>query len=210
MIDEKIKNIVFDLGGVLVGLDPERCIEAFREIGCGEIAFYVEEHRTEDLFLDTELGRITRAQFCDEVRRLCGGDRAATLPGDDRIVWAWNRLLTTIPDEKKARLLQLRERGYRLFLLSNTNEMHWTLCRDELFGYRGHTASDYFERIFLSYEMHLAKPSAEIFRETLRQTGINAGETLFIDDSELNCHAAEEVGITTLHENTGHRWLYEI
>ena len=62
------KNIIFDLGCVLVGLNAERCIKAFKEIGCGAIATYVEEHRTEDLFLDTELGHISQAEFCDEVR----------------------------------------------------------------------------------------------------------------------------------------------
>ena len=89
------KNIIFDLGCVLVGLNPERCIKAFKEIGCGAIATYVEEHRTEDLFLDTELGRISQAQFCDEVRRLSGSTTS-----DADIVWAWNQLLTGIPLEK--------------------------------------------------------------------------------------------------------------
>lgn len=69
-MNDNIKNIIFDLGGVLVGLDPKRCIEAFRKVGCGVLANYVEEHRTEDLFLDTELGRISQEEFCNEVRRL--------------------------------------------------------------------------------------------------------------------------------------------
>lgn len=204
-MEYNIKNIIFDMGGVLVGLDPERCIHAFNEIGCGQIATYVEEHRTEDLFLDTELGRINTAQFCDEVRRL-----AATATPDNRIVWAWNQLLTGIPSEKLERLLQLKGRGYRLYLLSNTNIMHWTRCRDEFFAYGQHTASDFFERIFLSFEMHMAKPDTAIFSEALSQAGLRAEDTIFIDDSEANCLAAQKVGLHTLHETTGHRWLYEI
>ena len=58
--------------------------------------------------------------------------------------------------------------------------------------------------------MHLAKPDVEIFNEALAVAGINAAETIFIDDSEANCIAAEKVGISTLHETSGHRWLYEI
>ena len=73
-MDKIIKNIIFDLGGVLVGLNPERCINAFREIGCGVLASYVEEHRTEDLFLETELGRIDEGEFCNEVRRIAHTD----------------------------------------------------------------------------------------------------------------------------------------
>ena len=193
------------MGGVLVGLDPERCIRAFREVGCDNVAAYVEEHRTEDLFLDTELGRITTAEFCQEVRRICSADTP-----DERIVWAWNELLCPVTMEKLVRLSQLKERGFRLFLLSNTNAMHWEHCRDNFFTATGLTANDYFERIFLSYEMHLAKPGTVIFEEALRQANISAATTLFIDDSEANCLAAERVGLTTLHETSGHRWLYEV
>lgn len=197
---KNIKNIIFDMGGVLVGLHPQRCIDAFRQIGCGEIASYVEEHRTEDLFLDTELGRITQQEFCDEVRRI-----ARCRATDEQIVWAWNELLSGIGDHKKQCLLQLG-RHYRLFLLSNTNIMHWHKCRDDFFPYQRHTATDYFERIFLSYEMQLAKPDTRIFAEALAEAGIDAAETLFIDDNIDNCRAAETLGISTLHEQTGTMW----
>lgn len=195
-----IKNIIFDLGAVLCGLDGQRCIDAFRKIGCGEVASYVEEHRTEDLFLDTELGRISTHDFCDEVRRLC-----SCTATDDEIVWAWNELLTGIPEHKLQLLARLRGH-YRLFLLSNTNFMHWNRCADEFFAWHGHGAEWFFENIHLSCAMHLAKPGTEIFAEVLRQNGLNAEETLFIDDSADNCRAAEKLGITALHETTGELW----
>lgn len=195
------KNIIFDLGCVLVGLNPERCIKAFKEIGCEAIATYVEEHRTEDLFLDTELGRISQAQFCDEVRRLSG---SATSDAD--IVWAWNQLLTGIPVEKLQLIERLKAAGHRIFLLSNTNIMHWNYCRDNHFTIDGKTAGFYFDGIFLSYEMHLKKPDNDIFQQTLKEAGILAEDTLFIDDLKENCLAAEALGITTLHETTGLDW----
>lgn len=200
-MNENIKNIIFDLGGVLVGLDSARCISAFRQIGCGEIAVYVEQHRTEDLFLDIELGRATTQDFCREVRSMSQCDVA-----DAQIIWAWNRLLTSVADEKKARLVQLRRR-YRLFLLSNTNEMHWLKCRDELLPCGECGGADYFERVFLSYEMQKKKPDADIFRQTLHDADIAAGETLFIDDSADNCRTAASLGLATLHETTGRDWL---
>ena len=201
------KNIIFDLGCILVGLDSERCIRAFESVGCEKVAFYVREHRVEDLFLATEVGRITTAEFCDEVRRICG----CTTPDSD-IVWAWNSLLTGIPDEKKAALLRLKRSGHRLFLLSNTNFMHWEKCAADFFGYRdssgrSYGATDYFDRIFLSCAMHLVKPHADIFSEALREAGISAADTLFIDDREDNCRGAESVGIATLHAPTGTQWL---
>lgn len=163
-MNDNIKNIIFDLGGVLVGLDPKRCIEAFRKVGCGVLANYVEEHRTEDLFLDTELGRISQEEFCNEVRRL-----SLTDTEDKDIVWAWNQLLTDIPVSKLRLLQRLRADGYRVFLLSNTNIMHWSYCRDHLFTVDGHCADDYLEHIFLSYEMHLAKPDTTIFFQALAE-----------------------------------------
>lgn len=200
-MNEDIKNIIFDLGGVLVGLDAARCIDAFRRIGCGETAVYVEEHRTEDLFLDIELGRATTQDFCRKVRSLSHCD-----VGDEHIIWAWNQLLTSVAPEKKVRLRQLGSR-YRLFLLSNTNEMHWLKCRDELLPCDGCGGADYFERVFLSYEMQKKKPDADIFIQTLHDAGIDAAETLFIDDSADNCRTAAALGIRTLHETTGSNWL---
>lgn len=149
-----VKNIIFDLGGVLVGLDPQRCIKAFGQVGCPQVARYVAEHSVTDLFLEAELGHITQTQFCDEVRRICQCDTA-----DADIVWAWNRLLTSISDERKQRLLQLRRSGCTLYLLSNTNVMHWQYCRDHLFPYRQCQVGDYFKHVFLSYEMHMCKPT---------------------------------------------------
>ena len=124
------KNIIFDLGRILVGLDNERCIAAFERVGLEKIAFYVREHRVEDLFLAAEVGDITTPQFCDEVRRLC----QCSVPDAD-IIWAWNELLTGIPDAKKEALLALRRSGHRLFLLSNTNFMHWDKCAADFFPY---------------------------------------------------------------------------
>ena len=201
------KNIVFDLGCILVGLDNDRCIDAFEQIGCGEIAHYVREHKVEDLFMDVEVGRIDTARFCDEVRRLCG-----CRVSDADIVWAWNALLTGIPDDKKAALLVLKHRGHRLFLLSNTNFMHWDKCAGSFFGYRDgdgreYGVADYFDRVFLSCAMHLAKPHAEIYAAMLRQAGISAADTLFVDDRADNCRGAESVGIATLHDPTGTAWV---
>lgn len=202
MDKDNIKNIIFDMGGVLVGLDACRCIQAFHKIGCEKIAYYVEKHLTEDLFLDTELGRISQHEFCNEVRRITSSQAS-----DEEVAWAWNELLDPIPARKLAFLDSLKKRGYRLFLLSNTNITHWSRCRDDFFTLSGKTASDYFERIFLSFEMHLAKPSTEIFNEALRIAGVQAGETLFIDDSAENCKAAESVGMAVLHETTGDTFL---
>lgn len=198
----QIKNIIFDLGGVLVGLDPQRCINAFEQIGAKSVAEYVRNHRTEDLFYDTEVGNISTRTFCHEVRRLCG-----IKVHDEDIIWAWNRLLTEISDQKKLRLLEWRDKGLRLFLLSNTNEIHWNYCAEELFPYQRWVAEDYFEQIYLSYELHKIKPQHDIFKAVLDDAGLQANQTLFIDDSKDNCRAAEELGLHTFHNARPDDWL---
>lgn len=192
------------MGGVLVGLDGQRCIRAFEEIGAHEISNYVRYHRTEDLFFDAEVGNISEAEFCEEVRRITGCKAT-----DAQITAAWNCLLTEIPDSKKLRLLELHDK-YHLYLLSNTNVTHWTHCAEHLFRYGRWGVNDYFDACFLSYEMHLFKPDEEIFRQALLEAGIKAGETLFVDDLSANCEAARALGIQVLHEATGTDWMHNI
>ena len=79
-----------------------------------------------------------------------------------------------------------------------------------VFSQDGHRVEDYFERVFLSYKMHLVKPSAEIFRQVISETGITAEETLFIDDSPANCQTACQLGIHTLLNTTADEWLHKI
>ena len=168
---KEIRNIIFDLGGVIVPLRPERCIEAFHFIGAGKIARYVEEHRVEDLFLDAEIGNIDSHEFCNRVRELVGKD----IP-DDKIVWAWNELLGNVPQSKLERLLLLR-RKYTVYLLSNTNDMHWDKCENVLLGHEGHGLHELFNDVFLSYRLHLAKPDTEIFRRVVGMAGTTPDET---------------------------------
>ena len=101
---QNVKNIIFDLGCVLVGLDKQRCVRAFEQIGAVNVASYVRDHRTADLFFDIETGQMTTEEFCDEVRSM---SRCKAENKD--IVWAWNQLLVGIPDEKKQRLIDLKK-----------------------------------------------------------------------------------------------------
>ncbi len=186
---EGVRNIIFDLGGVLAGLDGQRCIDAFDALGCEKVSYYVEHHLTEDLFYDIEVGNISTKDFCDEVRRITGKNVS-----DEQIVWTWNQLLTGISERRLEKLLRLRDK-YHLFLLSNTNDMHWQLCVDDFFAYRGNRVENFFDRIFLSYKMHLSKPSKDMYEEVLRQANIQPAETLFIDDSKTNIEGASPLGI---------------
>ena len=196
-----MRNIIFDFGGVLVNLDRKRCIDAFTRIGAGAIAGYVDECRQEDLFHDLEVGDTGVGQFCDAVRQACGGCNAT----DEDICGAWDALLTGIPKRRLDKLAELK-RDFRLVLLSNTNPIHWRKAVDDYFTQGGLNVNYYFEKTYLSYEMRMLKPDEEIYRKVRDSSGMDAGDTLFIDDSKANCAAAERLGITSMHVTCGDEW----
>ena len=196
------KNIIFDLGNVLVKLNPEGCIGAFKAIGMGELVEQNPQSEGMKLMSKLGVGMITTEEFCDAARKLMGSDVA-----NEDIIDAANKMLVVIPDEKKERLLQLKKAGYRLFLLSNTIDVHWDYCVEHLFPYQSLGVEDYFEHCFLSQKMHLAKPDARIYEEVIKQANINPDETLFIDDLKENCEAAEKLGIHTFQNVKFDDWL---
>ena len=196
------KNIIFDLGNVLVRLNPEGCIGAFKAIGMGELVDSNPQSEGMKLMSKLGVGMITTEAFCDAARKLTGVDVT-----NEDIIDAANKMLVVIPDEKKERLLQLKKAGYRLFLLSNTIDVHWDYCVEHLFPYQKYGVEDYFEYCFLSQRMHLAKPDARIYEEVIRQANIHPDETLFIDDLKENCEAAEKLGIHTFQNVKFDDWL---
>ena len=196
------KNIIFDLGNVLVKLNPEGCIGAFKAIGMGELVDSNPQSEGMKLMSKLGVGMITTEEFCEAARKLTGADVV-----NEEIINAANKMLVEIPDEKKERLLQLKKAGYRLFLLSNTIDVHWDDCVEQLFPYQNYGVEDYFEQCFLSQRMHLAKPNARIYEEVIRQANIHPDETLFIDDLKENCEAAEKLGIHTFQNVKFDDWL---
>ena len=122
---------------------------------------------------------------------------------DAPIIAAWNALLTAPTPACTARLMELKAAGYRLFLLSNTNDMHWQHCVHSLLPEEMTAA---FDRVFLSYEMQLSKPDPAIFTEVLHTAELNPAETLFVDDNRDNIAAASKLGIHTFLNTERDLW----
>lgn len=125
---------------------------------------------------------------------------------DKQIDAAWNSFLVDIPTQKLDLLLKLREK-YVVYLLSNTNQIHWEWTCAHLFPYRTFKVEDYLKNVPL-FEMKMAKPEPEIFKAIIEDAGIEPKETLFIDDSEMNCKTAQNLGISTYTAKAGEDWSH--
>ena len=196
-MDKKIRNIVFDLGGVLVDLDFKAAINGLQEAGFANVKEQLLAFDRGGIFQKFEVGEITADEFRASIRE----NSTVTLT-DEEVDGLWNAMLLEIPREKLELILELRGK-YMVYLLSNTNSIHWDYVCKNAFNYRGFRVEDYFEETFLSYEMHLAKPDKAIFEKVLHDANLLPEETLFIDDSEANCKAAQEVGIHAHHYHVG-------
>lgn len=197
-----IKNLIVDFGGVLIDLDRQRCLENFRELGLPDVEHTLDLYHQQDFFQQYEKGLISSADFRNVIREKIGKD-----VDDARIDAAWNSFLVSIPTYKLELLLALRK-DYVVYLLSNTNEIHWKCSCEHAFPYKTFRVEDYFEHIFLSYEMKMAKPDEEIFRKVLDDAGLDPKETFFIDDSEANCMTARSLGISTYVPKAGEDWSH--
>lgn len=193
--------LLFDFGGVLVDLDRARCIKAFAEIGL-RVEDYLGSYRQGGPFSLIERGKISVHDFCNEIRRITG--HADTT--DDEIVQAWETFLPGVPTERLEMLLKIKQH-YSINVLSNTNEIHWRQARDNFFHYKGLTANDFFDHIFLSYEEGVEKPAPELYETVIRRLGVPADEILFFDDSETNCEAARRCGMQALLAPAGSEWF---
>ena len=196
-MDKNIKNIVFDLGGVLIDLDFKSAINGLQKAGFTNVKEQLQAFDNEGIFQKFELGEISADEFRASIR-----ENSNVSLTDEEVDSLWNLMLLEIPREKLELILDLRSK-YMVYLLSNTNSIHWDYVCKNAFNYRGFRVNDYFEKTFLSFEMHLAKPDKAIFEKMLEDANLLAEETLFIDDSEANCKAAAEVGIHAHHYHIG-------
>lgn len=198
---EGIKNLIIDFGGVIINLARNRCIEAFESLGVTDIRErIVNNYQHKDLFMQIEIGAISSEEFREGIRQL--SQQKLT---DEQIDTAWIAMLDEAPDYKLDLLLDLRKR-YNTMLLSNTNEIHWLWSEKNIFSYKGHQATDFFGKIYLSYELKMLKPNADIFEYVLKDADIKAEETLFIDDAVPNCRTAETLGIHTYTPQPREDW----
>lgn len=195
MKNEKIKNIIFDLGDVILNIDVPIASKSFAELSGREQAEILTIFKESEIFRHFETGLMDEPSFRNYVRKILDFPDLS----DDAIDTAWNSLLLDLPPER-VELLKTLATKYRLFLLSNTSSIHITQVNKILEASTGvEKLEDLFEIVFLSYEMGLMKPDTRIYQEVLDRAGLKAEETLFLDDNADNIRGAAQLGIETIH-----------
>lgn len=199
--------LIFDLGGVVLDIYADRTFRAFAELGL-QPAFLNEAYCINDGMMQRfECGSLSADDMFSYVEAALSG-ATNNIPADElrrRIVKAWCAMLGNVDTEKLQRLLQLRAKGYRVILLSNTNVAHWKAI-EERFGDSGFTPRECFDKLYLSFEMGYIKPDKNIFLRLLDAEGVSPCDCLFFDDSQANCDAAMAIGIDAVVVERNAKW----
>ncbi len=183
-----IRNLLFDLGGVIMDIDKNDCVRAFERLGLANASSYFGDYSQTGPFMLLEEGAISPDEFHAALR--------ADLPdgvSDAQIDAAFCEFLTGIPPYRLQWLRDLRKQK-RVYMLSNTNPVMWHSKIAREFEQEGGSLSDYFDGCVTSFEAKALKPEKKIFDYAIRTLGIKPEETLFLDDSESNVQAARALG----------------
>ncbi|MFV0290366.1 MAG: HAD family hydrolase [Mangrovibacterium sp.] len=187
-----VKNIIFDLGGVLLQIDPTKTLDAFKKLGMIEADTEIETLLQNQVFRNLEQGRMENDEFRNNINQMLPEKVDEQLIDD-----AWNAMLLNFIDERVQLVRQLRQ-DYKVFLFSNTNQIHKQFFQDLFFKNYHFALSELFDNDFYSHEVGLRKPNEKAFEKVIMMADINPHETLFVDDLIENCRAAERLGMKSL------------
>ncbi|MEX1189061.1 MAG: HAD family phosphatase [Bacteroidia bacterium] len=189
-----INSIIFDLGGVILNIDYQMPVKAFKKLGIDDFSAHFSQKAQSRLLDDYETGKISSEEFLDVLRNLVKPDTS-----DLEIIQAWNSILLDLPEQRLFTLEKAAE-NHRIFLLSNTNDLHIEEFNEYLLDEHNIPSLEpFFEALYLSYEIGLRKPDPRIFEYVLQDADLDPQTTLFIDDSIQHIASASELGLITHH-----------
>lgn len=196
-----IKNIIFDLGGVIMTIDQPAAVERFKALGLDDAQQRLDPYTQSGIFGQLEEGKITADEFVERLSQLTGR----------QLTWqqckhAWRGYTREVPAENIRALDTLRARGYRLILLSNTNPFMMDWAMNEDFTGDGRHIQQLFDAMYLSYRMRMMKPAERMFRRIIAEERIKPYETLFVDDAPRNVMVASQTGLRTFCPANGEPW----
>ncbi len=186
-----IKNIILDLGGVIIDIDYHKPVVAFRELSIKNLDEMYSQKDANPLFESLEVGAITNDFFVNSVQQMTNQTIST-----EQVYQAWNSILLNFRAETVAYILSLKEQ-FQLYLLSNTNAIHQASFEATFIKEFGFPIQNCFHKIYYSHQIGLRKPYANAYQFVLNDANIKARESIFIDDSPVNIPAAQALGIAT-------------
>ena len=187
------KNILFDLGGVILDINVQATLKQFYELGFPAELMQFPNSMTTDLYFRYETGKLDTEQFRNEIRKAAGIEMT-----DHAFNEAWNAMLVRFPEERIALLKRLSKR-YNLYMLSNTSSLHVKVFEKMYLEVAGEPMQEVFKKIYYSHEIGWHKPDLEAWEYVLNDAHIKAEETLFLDDNIHNIKASQELGFQAIH-----------
>lgn len=200
-----IKNIIFDLGGVIMTLDHPEAVRRFKALGLANAEEQLDAYTQTGIFGDLEHGKITAEDFIREISKQVGHEVSY-----EACRHAWLGYCKEVPARNLTVLQELRSKGYRVILLSNTNSFMMSWVMSDEFDGKGHPLSYYMDACYCSYQLGVMKPDETFFRKVMMSEQILPSETLFVDDGPRNVAAASQIGIKTFCPENGADWTQEI
>ena len=204
MMTGKIKNLLFDLGGVVISIEREQCVSRLKQLGMRDADDMIGLYAQTSAFGSLESGAISADEFHDEMRRHFS--RHVT---NEEIDGALNAFITGLPVQRLQALRQLRKR-YGVYVLSNTNPIMFHSRIAQLFRAEGLEMADYFDGITTSFEAKACKPDKKIFDYAVATMGIRPEETMFFDDGQANVDAARGLGFNAELVEAGTEFMQTI
>jgi len=190
---QEIKNIIFDFGGVFIDVNYKKTEDAFIQAGITGFHQLYSQHKASPLFEQLERGEVDNAHFFETVRKVSG-----LALKDQQITECWNNMLGEFYPQAIDKAKELKGK-YRLFLFSNTNSIHYECVMkryEQQFGKKDFNSL--FEKAWYSHTSGIRKPYVEAYEWVLKDAGLKAGETLFIDDTISNIEGAQKAGLQTI------------
>ena len=190
---KNIKNIVFDLGNVILDIDTNLSKAAFINYGLKDFDKLYTLAAQSEIFDRLEIGSISPNEFYNEFRQLTNTDLS-----NDVIKKCWNALILDYTQDRIDLLIELKKH-FRTFILSNTNFIHYqSYTRLLIDKYNVNGLESIVEKAYFSHEIGLKKPDSKIYELVLTESNLKAEETLFVDDNRYNIEAAKVLGFKTI------------
>lgn len=200
-----IRTIIFDMGGVVITIDQKEAVRRFKALGLQDAEQQLDPYTQGGIFGDLEAGRITAEEFRIALSKQVGRELSY-----DECRHAWLGYCGDVPQRNLQLLTRLRQEGYRLILLSNTNPYMMSHVLSPAFDGSGHPLSHYLDALYMSFEMKVMKPDETFFRRVLMAEQTIPSECLFVDDGPRNVAVASQIGINTFCPKNGEDWTKEI